>query len=616
MKKFCFVLLTMLSVLSVAAQELPVTAAPTITYVESQNGYTIDVQGAGMLTVELYRLDIGGDEQNQVLFSSAQAIGTYQYFISRPYEMEGGFECVVKAIAQEDGMLPSAEVIEQFLVRPFFLMPTPEIVFTEEEAGLYIDVNGQGRLTVNVSINGQEMVVVDQLPFFVPRTYEEQTIFVEAISDGYGDLDVLPSGVTQTYVLEAAVAPPDPLVTPKPQIVVEEQDDCVIISAYDTHNAYAPDDPFGEVEVYLYIDGQQVENPCVVPRTYEIQDLGISAYAVSLTNQDAQPSEVAYIVYLVEPLEMVIEQTAAPTVAGISIDNGYIVALSEMESSSIYYRIGVWKEFDYQYEFGDWMFYESELLFEDEGRYRIEAYAIADGKEMSAMIAYEFVLVKPTPSYVYDFEEDGIFYKITAEGKVSVCSETTDYNSYSGQVDIPATVTHDGVTYMVTGIKEDAFRGCTGLTGVTIGAYVTTIGNTAFYCCSRLTSVTLGDYVITLGSQAFAGCSNLESVTLGSGLASIGSRAFDGCPVLTSVTCKAATPPVMAASDCFNCYATATLHVYPPVLDSYQAANYWNQFANIVAEDNVAPAQGDMNGDGRLNITDVTSLINMLLTGQ
>ena len=86
--------------------------------------------------------------------------------------------------------------------------------------------------------------------------------------------------------------------------------------------------------------------------------------------------------------------------------------------------------------------------------------------------------------------------------------------------------------------------------------------------------------------------------------------------MLTSVICKAATPPVMAASDCFNCYATATLHVYPPVLDSYQAVNYWNQFANIVAEDKVAPAEGDMNGDGRLNITDVTTLINMLLTGQ
>ena len=134
--------------------------------------------------------------------------------------------------------------------------------------------------------------------------------------------------------------------------------------------------------------------------------------------------------------------------------------------------------------------------------------------------------------------------------------------------------------------------------------------------CISLTNVTLGDYVITLGSEAFSGCSNLSSVTLGSGLAQIGANAFYGCDALTSVTCKAATPPVMAASNCFNCYNTATLHVHPAVLDLYQAANYWNQFSNIVAEDKVAPTAGDANGDGKLTVSDVSALIDMLLSGE
>lgn len=265
------------------------------------------------------------------------------------------------------------------------------------------------------------------------------------------------------------------------------------------------------------------------------------------------------------------------------------------------------------FDFGDWMLYESPIAFYEPGNYRVEAYAIAEGKNQSVSVAYEFVLTKPTPSYIYDFEEDGIYYKITTGGKVSVCSETTAFNSYSGKVTIPATVTHEGVTYMVSGIQENAFRACADLTEVTIGAYVTAIGNHAFKDCVSLTSVTLGDYVITLGSEAFSGCSSLSSVTLGSGLASIGTNAFQGCDALTSVTCKAATPPVMAASNCFACYSTATLHVHPAVLDSYRATNYWNQFADVVAEDRVAPAAGDTNGDGRLSIGDVTTLIDMLL---
>ena len=224
----------------------------------------------------------------------------------------------------------------------------------------------------------------------------------------------------------------------------------------------------------------------------------------------------------------------------------------------------------------------------------------------------------PTPIYLYDFKEDGIFYKITSEGKVSVCSETTEYNTYSGNVSIPTTVTHDGVTYMVTAIDDNAFRDCPGLTSVSISAYVTSIGNDAFMDCKSLTSVTLGDYVISLGSGAFDGCTSLATVKMGSGLARIGERAFNGCGELTDIYCKAATPPVMASSNCFetDTYGTATLHVYPAVLDSYRGNDYWNQFNNIVGEDNVAPAAGDVNGDGTMSVGDVTTLIHLLLSGE
>lgn len=604
MKKLLFVFLVVLAAIPAMAQDLPITEAPVISFTEHQDGYTVLVEGAGLLTVELYSDNNGLDGGSELyLFESGQAYGSYQYEIQRP-SAGVGFMCWVKATAQEEGKAPSEVAIQEFYVVGYFVMPTPVINFVEEEDGVYIYVEGQEELIVYVSVN-EVAYTVDQLPFFVPRTNEDQYIYVDARSNGLGGLGVMPSGITESYVLTAATLPPGPIVTPSPHFWVEEEEEYVVI------HADPGDDPlglYGEMAVYLYIQGQQVENPFVVWRTYEEQDLDISAYAVSLTHQEAEPSEMVPFVYIIAPLE----ETAAPTVSGTYTENGYLIDLYETEPSTIYYRIGERNDYA-EFVFGDWMAYTGQMAFNYPGFYRIEAYAIADGKLQSVYIAYEFVVSVPTPSYIYDFEEDGIFYKITAEGKVSVCSETTDFNSYSGEVVIPATATHNGVTYMVSGIKEDAFRGCAGLTGVTIGAYVTAIGNRAFKNCTSLTSVTLGNYVITLGEEAFNGCSSLTSVTLGSGLASIGAKAFKGCDALTSVTCKAATPPVMAASNCFACYGTATLHVHPAVLDLYQVTNCWNQFTTIVAEDKVAPAAGDTNGDGKLSISDVTTLINMLL---
>ena len=278
------------------------------------------------------------------------------------------------------------------------------------------------------------------------------------------------------------------------------------------------------------------------------------------------------------------------------------------EDARIFMRWGCDGQFD-----SEWFEYDGPFTFADPGQYQVEAYAIADGKLESTHIMFVFVV----PTYVedYDFEEDGIYYKITSSGKVSVSSKDNNYNDYSGVVSIPNTVTHDGVIYMVTGIRDYAFCDCEDLTAVTIGSYVTAIGYRTFEGCTALTEVVIGDYVISIGDRAFNGCSALRSVTLGSGLRNIGHSAFAGCPALTDVICKPATPPVMASSDSFECYNRATLHVYPPVLGTYASASYWYRFTSIVGESTVAPVTGDINGDGQLTISDVTTLISRVLKG-
>ena len=142
----------------------------------------------------------------------------------------------------------------------------------------------------------------------------------------------------------------------------------------------------------------------------------------------------------------------------------------------------------------------------------------------------------------------------------------------SGSCEIPSSV---------TSICADAFRECTGLTGVYIsdvaawcavdfGGYyanpliyagklylngqlvtnlvipdsVTSISDRAFYRCASLTSVTIPDGVSSVGDYAFSNCLKLTSVTIGNGVTSISDYAFYYCIRLTSVTIPASVTSI------------------------------------------------------------------------
>ena len=83
---------------------------------------------------------------------------------------------------------------------------------------------------------------------------------------------------------------------------------------------------------------------------------------------------------------------------------------------------------------------------------------------------------------------------------------------YPSSTKLPASLK----TVVITGdksINNVAFKGCTGLTNITIHDGVTKIGNGAFEGCTGLTSITIGNSVTSIGGYAFEDCTGLTSIT-------------------------------------------------------------------------------------------------------
>ena len=246
----------------------------------------------------------------------------------------------------------------------------------------------------------------------------------------------------------------------------------------------------------------------------------------------------------------------------------------------------------------------------------------------------------------YEFEYNGIRYKIGENNTVSVVSREA---RYSGDVVIPEQVTYNGVTYSVTTI---GYLGtCTGLLSVTIPPSIKSIATDAFDECDNLTAVNITDIVswcnisfannysnplskahhlflngeevtdlvipnsvTTIKDYSFWGCSGLTSITIPNNVTSLGVGSFSRCSGLTTIVSEIENP-FEISDNVFECsdkdlYATATLIVPAGTKSAYQNTSGWNKFQNIV-EASVVGKEFEDNGIryliGENNTVSVTS---------
>lgn len=214
---------------------------------------------------------------------------------------------------------------------------------------------------------------------------------------------------------------------------------------------------------------------------------------------------------------------------------------------------------------------------------------------------------------------DGLNYSYL-EGGGTATVISGDYSELT-EVNIPATVSFDNVTYSVKKIGESAFSNLDNIKTVTIANGVEEIGNQAFWDCDGLTNLTLpssslrkiGDEAFTwmrmktlelpeglesIGAHAFGSNGNLQRVVLPSTLSALGDGIFNSCSSLTTVVSHITDPFVIKESVFGNgngsqwdesqqqyvtVYEPSKANLYVPegTKSKYQAISGWTMFAEI-----------------------------------
>ena len=188
------------------------------------------------------------------------------------------------------------------------------------------------------------------------------------------------------------------------------------------------------------------------------------------------------------------------------------------------------------------------------------------------------------------------------------------------------------VTCRAAVIDSYAFLGCTKLTSVLIEGAFRELGISAFNGCKLLTTVSFKNaskiqaigaeaFVLSglksfemkgmsslteIGDYAFINLTDIQKLTIPANVSFIGTRAMMGMTGLKSIYAKPETPPALGDA-VWQGVRQQDVELLVNT-DEYRKALQWKDF--LIYD---AILLGDVNGDGRVNVSDVTALINHIL---
>ena len=173
-------------------------------------------------------------------------------------------------------------------------------------------------------------------------------------------------------------------------------------------------------------------------------------------------------------------------------------------------------------------------------------------------------------------------------------------NAFNGDTNLTSVNFEDAVRLKKIG--RYSFADCTSLTGeVVIPESVTTMQISAFQGCSSLESVVINAGISTVYNQCFYKCTSLSSVTLNDNITTIREYAFADCPNLTYLAIPESVTQIYNSS--FANDNNLTLGVW---FGSYGYEYAQSHNIPYILLDSVL--LGDANGDGYVNISDVTDI--------
>ncbi|MDE7378082.1 MAG: leucine-rich repeat protein [Paraprevotella sp.] len=237
----------------------------------------------------------------------------------------------------------------------------------------------------------------------------------------------------------------------------------------------------------------------------------------------------------------------------------------------------------------------------------------------------------PIPeSAVTEFKVDGLYYNLVnyTSRRVALVApfemENQTLTLYSGDINIPATISVGDLTYNVTEIKANAFENA-NIGTVTLPPSVSKLGDNAFlnstlsrlvltegaavpsfgkgvfsgcaafsqfilpadtksipdelYKGTAISEVSFTEGVEHIGLSAFENCTSINTLVIPESVKSIASKSFSGCIGLNTVTVNTTFPPACAA-DAFGGGAAvnAILNVPMGYTQAYASAIGWSEF--------------------------------------